>query len=70
MARQIVVNSENKSIDITIQARSNIQLTMSRSISITGVQNIQAGNNIVVSQSTGNVVIGTTNNITANAFYG
>jgi hypothetical protein len=61
MARQITVNSENKSIDVTVQARSNIEVTLSRAVISAGVvTNINAGNNISINTSTGNVTISTT----------
>lgn len=47
MAKQIIVNTENKSIDVSIEARSNIELIVSRAVS-SGVTQINAGNNISV----------------------
>ena len=76
MAKQIIVNSENKTIELNVQARSNIQLEVSRSISKSGIIALTAGNNIQIANAQGNVTIATTSNIsvtgdiTANAFYG
>jgi len=76
MAKQIIVNSENKTIELNVQARSNIQLEVSRSISKSGITALTAGNNIQIANAQGNVTIATTSNITvsgdvtANAFYG
>jgi len=77
MAQQITINSENKSIEVAITAKSNINLEVSRSVSQSGVQNITAGNNIQISTgNNGNVTVATTNqlsvsgNITANYFIG
>ena len=57
MAKQIIVNSENKSLDVKIEARSNIDLTVSRTVS-PGIQQVNAGNNIsVTSNGLGNVTV-------------
>ena len=77
MARQIIVNTDNKSIDVNVEARSNIELVVSRTVS-PGVTEIYAGNNISVSGHTGNVTVNFTSpngftsggNITAPYFLG
>ena len=82
MATQITINSESSHVNVDVEARSNIILDVSRSISVTGVQQLVAGNNITLSNTIGCVTIGTTNtlnvandifavgNITANLFLG
>jgi hypothetical protein len=49
----VSVQKELKLVDITIDARSNIAVDISRAVSQTGVQKIIAGNNITISPSTG-----------------
>jgi len=63
MAKQITVNSESKSVTIALEKRGDINLDISRSVSVTGVQNLSAGNNISLSNTTGNITVSTTNNI-------
>jgi hypothetical protein len=81
MAKEITVNNETKSIDLVIQKRGDISLEISRSVSTSGVLDLLAGNNISVSNSSGNVTVSVTSNIstpgnitanviTANSFVG
>ena len=65
MAKQIIIDNENKSIDVNVTARSDITLEISRSVSATGVQQIVAGNNITISPVGGTGVV-TVNSITVN----
>ena len=77
MAKQVIVNSSTKAVDVTVEARSNIELVVSRAVSQTGVQNIIGGDDITVSNVAGNVTIDftpngftSTGNITAPTFIG
>ena len=53
----VTVVKEVKSVDITLETRGNINVDISRSMYVTGVQEIVAGNNITISNSTGVVTI-------------
>ncbi|CAB4153421.1 hypothetical protein UFOVP623_32 [uncultured Caudovirales phage] len=53
----VTVVKEVKSVDITLETRGNINVDISRSMYVTGVQEIVAGNNITISNSTGIVTI-------------
>lgn len=65
MAKQIIVNTETKALDVTIEARNNVELVVSRAVS-SGVTQINAGQNISVT-GISNVTIAVTGTVpTAN----
>jgi hypothetical protein len=81
MAKEITVNNETKSIDLVLQKRGDINLEISRSVSTSGIIDLIAGNNISLSNVSGNVTVSVTSNIstpgnitanviTANSFVG
>jgi len=69
--RELSVNVQNsiKTVDVSIEARSNIAIDITRSIAYTGVQQIIAGDNIVVTPNGGTGIVtitGTGDAATAN----
>ena len=69
--RELSVNVQNaiKTVDVVVEARSNIAVEINRSVSLTGVQQIVAGDNIIVTPAGGTgivTIIGTGDAATAN----